>query len=107
MAQSIDRGGTCRRQRSPSADSRRGDDQDDARRDRASATAGAGMGSDPGALRAPVQQRLVTCYRAAFGGSTTTTGRLVPTSRLFILLRISSAMTCASRASLITVGRMN
>ncbi|MET4036874.1 MULTISPECIES: hypothetical protein [unclassified Bradyrhizobium] len=36
-----------------------------------------------------------------------TTGLLVPTRRLFILLRISSAMTCASTPSLMTVGRMN
>jgi len=45
--------------------------------------------------------------RAGFWGSTTTTGRLVPTSRLFILVRISSAMTCASTGSLMMVGRMN
>ena len=41
------------------------------------------------------------------GGLTTTTGLLVPTRRLFILLRISSAITWASTGSRIMVGRMN
>src|SRR5262249_15746376 len=45
--------------------------------------------------------------RAACGGSSTTTGLLVPTRWLFILLRISSAITWASAASRHPVGRIN
>ena len=47
MAQSVGRGGSRPRPRSPRAHSRRRHHQDDARRDRAGAAAGAGMGADP------------------------------------------------------------
>src|SRR5258708_29844895 len=94
-----------------------GDGEHEGGQQRPEQSIGAGSGENTGSRRRrrereaesdlPDRSMGDVAQRVAFGGSTTTTGRLVPTSRLFILLRISSAMTCASTASLITVGRMN
>src|SRR3954464_15615772 len=50
MAQSVDRGGGVAGSRRAAAHPRRGDREDDPRRDRAGTIAGAGMGAEPRAL---------------------------------------------------------